>query len=146
MDTRIANDVRAALERDPRIRHPELIAVSADGIGTVALHGAVENVVQRLAAAHDAQQVNGVFEVILDDLKVHPPISNRRADDQIRVAAMQRLVDDSRLHADHIHVKVSHGQVTLTGYTRDTVQRAYAEQDVTSVTGVVGVANQITIR
>jgi hypothetical protein len=42
-DTRIENAVRAALEGDPRIRHPELIAVSADEIGTVGLQGAVDS-------------------------------------------------------------------------------------------------------
>ena len=58
-DTRIENAVRAALERDPRIKHPELIAVSADEIGTVVLHGVVESPPQRLAARQDAQQVEG---------------------------------------------------------------------------------------
>jgi hypothetical protein len=39
-DTRIAEAFTAALEADSRIRHPELIAVSIGGIGTVVLHGA----------------------------------------------------------------------------------------------------------
>ena len=50
-DTRIENDVRVALRRDQRIRHPELIAVPADEIGTVVLHGTVESPPQRRAAA-----------------------------------------------------------------------------------------------
>jgi osmotically-inducible protein OsmY len=58
--TRIEEDVRAALERDPRIERPELIAVSADEIGTVVLRGAVTTFAQRLAAVHDARRVDGV--------------------------------------------------------------------------------------
>ena len=33
-NSRIEQDVRAALRRDARIKHPELIAVSVDEIGT----------------------------------------------------------------------------------------------------------------
>jgi osmotically-inducible protein OsmY len=82
MDTRIQGDVRAALRQDPRIKHPELIAVSVDEIGTVVLRGAVESLPERLAAAHDARHVEGVFDVIVDDVKVHPPVAHRRPDDE----------------------------------------------------------------
>ena len=145
-DTRIETDVRTALERDPRIRHPELIAVSADEIGTVVLHGAVESLPQRLAAAHDARQVEGVFEVVIDDLKVHPPVGARRGDDEIRAAAQQQIIRDSRIRSNHIHVKVSHGWVTLTGYVRHESEAAAAADDVLTLTGVRGVTDQIEVR
>ena len=41
-DTRIQEDVRAALRQNPRIKHPELIAISVDEIGTVVLRGAAK--------------------------------------------------------------------------------------------------------
>ncbi|HUO75144.1 MAG TPA: BON domain-containing protein [Solirubrobacteraceae bacterium] len=145
-NSRIENDVRAALGRDGRIKHPELIAVSADEIGTVVLRGAVGTLPERLAAAHDARQVSGVFEVVIDDLNVHPPIPSRRADDEIRVAALQRLTADSRISSTHIHVKVSGGHLTLTGYVRDESESAAAVEDVTSLDGVGEVTNRIEIR
>ena len=145
-DDRIADDVRAALERDSRIKHPELIAVSVDGIGTVVLRGAVATLPERLAAAHDARHVEGVFEVIVDDLKVHPPIGPRRADDEVRAAALQRLTSDPRIRSTHIHVKVSHGHLTLTGYVRDQLESVAARDDVASVPGVTEVTNLIDIR
>ena len=55
IDTRIQEDVPAALRRAPRIKHPEPIAVSVDAIGAVVLRGAVESLPERLAAAHDAR-------------------------------------------------------------------------------------------
>jgi BON domain len=106
IDTRIQEDVRAALRRDPRIKRPELIAVSVDGIGTVVLRGAVGSLPERLAVAHDAGHVEGVFDVIVDDVKVHPPVAHRRPDDEIRAAALQRLTADVRIRSTHIHVKV----------------------------------------
>ena len=116
-----------------------------DGIGTVVLRGAVPTIRQRRAAAHDARQIDGVFEVI-DHLKVHPPIKALRQDDGVRAAALQRLTADSRVHAEHLHVAVSHGQLTLTGDARHQSQRAAAEEDVAVVPGVLGVSNQIEVR
>ena len=145
-DTRIETDVRAALRGDPRIKHPELIAVSVDEIGTVVLRGAVASFPERVAAARDAREVDGVFEVIVDDLNVHLPIAHRRGDDQIRAAALQSVISDSRIRSNHIHATVSHGRVTLTGYVRHESESDAAEEDVTTLDGVVGVTNKIEIR
>jgi osmotically-inducible protein OsmY len=143
--TQTAEDVRAALQRDPRIKDPELIAVSVDAIGTVDLRGSVTSLRQRRAAVHDARRVTGVFEVI-DHLTVHPPIPDLHADDELRAKALQRLSSDPRVHADHVHVKVSHGCVTLTGYVRYRSERSAAVDDVTSVSGVLTVTDQIEVR
>ncbi|MGP0053679.1 MAG: BON domain-containing protein [Solirubrobacteraceae bacterium] len=143
---RIEEDVRSALQRDPRIKHPELIAVSTDEIGTVLLRGAVDTFPERLAAAHDARYIEGVFEVIVDDLKVHPPIAHRRTDDEIRAAALQQLNSDPRIHADHVHVKVAHGHLTLAGFVTQQSQSAAALEDAANLTGVVDVTNRIEIR
>jgi osmotically-inducible protein OsmY len=143
--TEIEASVRAALESDSRIHHPELIAVSADVIGTVVLHGAVSAPHQRRAAVADAKAVDGVLDVIAKDLKVHPASEQRRHDDAIRAAAFQRLNEDTRIHAERIHVDVSHGDVTLSGYVRGHAQRRHAEEDVATVPGVVTVTNQIEV-
>jgi osmotically-inducible protein OsmY len=143
---RIEAEVRAALQSDTRIKQPELIAVSVDEIGTVVLRGAVGSLHQRMAALHDAQRIDGVFEVIGDDLRVHPPVSHRRGDDQLRAAALQKLTDDSRIRSTHIHVKVSRGRVTLTGYVREESERDAAVDDVAALTGVLGVSDRIEIR
>lgn len=58
-DTHIQEAVRAALNDDARIKHPELISVSVDEIGTVVLRGAVEALPERLAAKHDAGMSRG---------------------------------------------------------------------------------------
>ena len=145
-NSRIEEDVRPALGRDPRIKHPELIAMSVNEIGTVVLRGAVGTLPERLAAAHGVRDVEGVFEVVVGDLKVHPPIEPRRTDDEIRTAALQRLIWDARIRSTHIHVKVSHGHLTLTGYVREQVASAAAAEDVASLNGVVGVTNRIEIR
>ncbi len=143
---RIEEDVRSALQRDPRIKHPELIAVSTDEIGAVLLRGAVDTFPERLAAAHDARDIEGVFEVIVDDLKVHPPIAHRRTDDEIRAAALKQLIGDPRIQSTHIHVKVAHGHLTLAGFVTRRSQSAAALEDAANLSGVVDVTNRIEIR
>lgn len=143
-DTRMENDVRAALERDSRIEDPAAIAVYADEIGSVTLRGTVRSVRQRLAALHDARNVDGVYNVI-DDLKVHLPVRDRRADDEIRGAALQRLISDPRIPSNHLEVEVSDGWVTLTGRVREESQSAEAVDDIAALSGVVGISNRIEV-
>jgi osmotically-inducible protein OsmY len=145
-DTDIQEAVRAALQSDRRIKHPELIAVSVDEIGTVVLRGAVGTLPERLAAAHDARHVEGVINVIVDDLRVHPPVGPRRSDDEIRAAALDTLTADTRIRSTHIHVKVLHGHLTLTGYAREQAESAAAAEDGASLHGVIDVTNRIEIR
>jgi osmotically-inducible protein OsmY len=145
-DTHIKEAVRAALDGDPRIKHPELIAVSVDEIGTVVLRGAVGTPPERLAAAHDAREVEGVFDVIVDDLRVHPPVGARHSDDEVRAAALERLIADPRIHSTHVQVKVSHGHVTLSGYVRSEAESAAAAEDVAGLGGVTEVTNRIDVR
>lgn len=145
-DSRMEEEVRATLRRDPRIKHPELIAVSVDEIGTVVLRGAVGTLPERLAAAHDARAVAGVLNVLVDGLRVHPHVGPRRSDDEIRVAALEMLAADPQIRSTHIHVKVSRGHLTLTGYVRDPAESAAAAEDVAALSGVAEIANRIEIR
>lgn len=73
-------------------------------------------------------------------------MANRRADDEIRTAAHQRVIRDSRIRSNYIHIKVSRGWKTLTGYVRHVSESAAAMDDVASLTGVVGVMDQIEVR
>lgn len=145
-NTHIERAVQTALQNDPRVHAPELIAVSADQIGTVVLSGAVASLPERMAAIHDTRRVEGVFEVIADRLKVHLPVGQQRTDDEIGAAATQRVIDDARIRSNQIQVKVSGGWVTLTGYVRREAERAAAVEDVTDVTGAHGVIDELEVR
>ena len=120
--------------------------MSADQIGTVVLTGAVGSLRARMAAIHDSRDVDGVFEVIADRLHVHRPVEARRGDDEIAATAMQQLIDDLRIRSNHLHVHVSHGCVTLTGYVRHESERAAAVEDATDVTGACHVIDRIQVR
>jgi osmotically-inducible protein OsmY len=65
----LENEVKASLERDPRIPFAAEIAVSEER-GVVGLRGTVERLSQRRAAAEDAAKIDGVYDVV-NHLKVN---------------------------------------------------------------------------
>jgi osmotically-inducible protein OsmY len=140
-DTPVEDAVIASLSLDPRIPDSTEIAVAVeDGIAT--LRGTVESFGQRRAAARDARNVDGVYEVD-DQLKVR--LLDTREDDEIRGAALQTLMWDSEVPAAAVDVKVSEGWVTLKGNVNYQYESDAAFDDVASMTGVLGITNEITV-
>lgn len=142
-NTPIAEAVIASLDHDPRIPDSLEIAVSADG-SLVVLRGTVESFGQRRAAAEDARKIEGVDEVD-NELKVSLRGSDRRRDEEIRGAALQKLIWDVEVPSDFVDVKVEAGWVTLKGAVFYQHQSDAAYDDVSRLYGVVGVTNEITV-
>jgi osmotically-inducible protein OsmY len=139
----IEGAVKDALVLDPRISDPEQVAVSADA-GTVTLRGTVGSFGQRRAAAADASEIDGVYDVD-DELNVRLLDEYRREDADIRGIALQILMWDSEVPADLIDVKVSDGWVTLTGDVSYPFESTAAFEDVAGLLGVVGVTDKIRV-
>jgi hyperosmotically inducible protein len=68
---------------------------------------------------------------------------DRREDDEIRAAALQKLIRDSEVPDDSIEVSVRNGWVTLSGYVEYEPQRVAAYDDVATLDGVMGINNEI---
>ena len=141
--TPLEDHVKARLERDPRIPHPAEIAVSDDR-GIVTLRGTVARFSQRRAAAEDAAEVDGVYDVI-NHLKVNVLGSDSREDDEIRGVALQSLSWDADV-PDSVDAKVKDGWVTLKGPVRYQYQSDAAYEDVSRLYGVFGITNEIVVR
>ena len=140
-DNPVEDAVIGSLSVDPRIPDSTEIAVAVeDGIAT--LRGTVESFGQRRAAARDARNVDGVYEVD-DQLKVR--LLEMREDEEIRGAALQTLMWDSEVPAASIDVKVSEGWVTLKGNVNYQYESDAAFDDVASMTGVLGITNEIKV-
>ena len=102
--------------------------------------------IEETVRAAVAASRSGSVPTVIDDLRVHPPVGPRRSDDEIRAAALDTLTADPRIRSTHIHVKGSHGHLTLTGYAREHAESAAAAEDVASLHGVIEVINRIGIR
>ncbi len=142
-DTPLTDAVIASLETDPRIPDSLEISVAADD-GVVSLRGTVESFSQRRAAAQDAKMIDGTFDVD-NQLKVNLIGANRRDDDEIRGAALQRLIWDVDVPSDLVDVKVDDGWVTLKGDVSYQFESDAAYDDVASLYGVLGVTNEIVV-
>jgi osmotically-inducible protein OsmY len=140
---RIQDDVRDALEDDPRIPYVNEIAVEAYG-DSVTLRGTVGNFAEKQAAIADARRTRGVY-TIDDELRVRLMDRDRREDAEIRGAALQRLIWDPQLVADYLGVEVKDGWVTLTGDVDHQFQSDKAFGHVVDLNGVTGITNKITV-
>lgn len=141
--TPIEDEIKASLERDPRIPRSVEIAVAEDR-GIVRLRGTVERFSQRRAAAQDAADIAGVYEVV-NHLKVNVLGVDRREDDEIRGAALQSLVWDAEV-PNSVDVSVRDGWVTLKGQVSEQYQSDAAYDDVSRLYGVYGITNEIVVK
>jgi osmotically-inducible protein OsmY len=141
---RIQEDVRHALEDDPRIPYPSEIAVETYGGGVVNLRGTVGSFAEKRAAAADARRTRGVLDVY-DELHVRLLGHDRREDAEIRGAALQRIMWDPELVSDYVDVKVKDGWVTLEGDVDHQYQSDKAFDHVASLYGVTGITNEIDV-
>jgi len=139
--TTIVDEVRAALERDPRVPHPMEVAVSEQG-GTVTLRGSVGSFHQRHAAVQIAKSVRGVRGVE-DELSLD--LRDRWEDDEIRGAALQALSSDPDVPEDRIDVSVDAGWLTLKGEVKHQSESNAAFEVASRIPGVGGITNKIEV-
>jgi osmotically-inducible protein OsmY len=142
-DSQLIGDVTEELLYDPRIRDTDGIAVSADA-GILTLRGTVGSFHQKRAAAAAAQRVRGVTGV-RNELQVRLMTDWRRADSDIRAAALQALMLDGLVPAERIDVKVSDGVLELTGTVTWQFQRDAAEADVLPLIGIIDIEDQLVV-
>ncbi len=142
-NTTIEDEVRDALQLDPRIPDDAEIALSAEE-GTVTLRGTVGSFSQRRAAVKDAREVDDVDDVV-DELQVRLLNDDRREDADIRGAALQFLMWDIEVPSESIDVKISEGWATLKGDVSYQFESDAAFDDVACLYGVVGITNEIKV-
>lgn len=132
-----------ALRSDPRLPHPEEVAVAADD-DAVTLRGTVGSFSQRRAAVRAARAVEGVHYVY-DDLSVRLLDAAQRSDAELRGMALQTIAWDTEAPAELIDVKVESGWVTLRGTVSWQFQSDAAYEDVANLFGVIGITNDIRV-
>jgi osmotically-inducible protein OsmY len=112
--------------------------------GVVTLSGFVDSYVAQAAVEQAASRVHGV-KAIAEEIEVRLPDDQKHADDEIAERAVHMLAWDIEVPEKRIHVKVSHGVVTLTGDVDHYFQKGAAENDVKRLGGVRGVVSMITV-
>jgi len=111
----------------------------------VTLTGHVATYAEKRAAETAAGRVKGV-KGIAEEIEVKLPFDVKRGDDDVALAAVQRLGWSSMVPHDAVKVKVEKGWVTLTGQVDWHYQKDAAVAEVHYMQGVVGVSDEVTVK
>jgi osmotically-inducible protein OsmY len=141
-DHKLKTDVTAELAFEPSVNADHIGVTVEDGV--VTLSGHVEHYWQKSAAERAAGRVQGV-RAIAEEIEVRLPGHIRHGDDEIAAAALHRLAWNSSIPKDAIKVRVEKGFVTLTGSVEWHYQHDEIARSIRTLSGVTGLANQITV-
>lgn len=130
------------LKWDSRISWASINVEVSDAVAT--LTGSVTSYAQKVAAQEAAHRVAGVLD-LANDIEVKPVEGFIRTDTEIARAVRSALEWDALVPDKRIKSSVSDGWVTLEGEVDYWRERTDAERVIRRLTGVVGVANKITI-
>ncbi|SDE43140.1 Osmotically-inducible protein OsmY, contains BON domain [Pricia antarctica] len=142
-DSKIKQDVQDELAWQPGIDESK-IGVTVDK-GVVTLSGSVDSYTKKMAAEKAAKSVHGV-KAVAEDIEVVYGTSFRKNDTDIAKAAVNALKWNMTVPDDKIMIKVEDGWVYLTGELTWEYQKNAAKNALQHLTGVRGVANNITLK
>jgi osmotically-inducible protein OsmY len=142
-DADLKRDVTAELAWDPAVKATAIGVAVRNGV--VTLTGHLETFAEKHAAARAVRRVADVKAIALE-LDVKLAADHERSDTDIAAAAENALKWNTLVPADAINLTVDHGWVTLRGEVEWDFQRRSAEKAVRPLMGVVGLANDITLR
>lgn len=131
------------LQLDPEV-NPVHIGVIVDK-GVVTLTGHVATYVEKLAAESAVRRVKGV-RALAEELEVRLPNHKRTADDEIATRVADIFEWDARIPNDDITISVDDGWVYLEGEVDWPFQRDEALTQISKLSGLVGVVNNIKVR
>jgi osmotically-inducible protein OsmY len=140
-DAKISDALYIAFAYDPRVS-PFPVNATVDS-GVVTLTGTVTNLGARLAAAEDALNTLGVWDV-QNNIAVQPEIIP--SNDSLREAVVQALQRDTYLYKFDVTATADKGIVYLDGRVNTPFEREQAAEAASQVKGVIGVVNLIESR
>jgi len=142
-DVDLQRDVFDELKWEPAVHSTDIGVIVKDGV--VTLEGVVDSYPEKWAAERAAKRVSGVKALALE-LEVKIPGFGKQSDADIAEAAENALKWDVLVPQDRIEVTVEKGFLTLEGQVDWEFQRSAAKRAVQYLTGVKGVANEITVK
>jgi len=142
-DIDLKKDVEMELQWEPSVNAAEIGVAVKDGVVTLA--GYVDSYAEKWAADRAAKRVSGI-KAVAEEIKVRLRGISERTDEDIARAAANALEWHIYVPHDRIKVTVQNAWVTLEGEVDWLFKKNAAEDAVRHLTGVRGVANQITIK
>ena len=141
-DSELQKDVMNELKWDPSVTATALSVTATNGI--VTLRGNVPHYYEKTTADEAAHRVSGV-RAVADEITVNILGSYERSDEDIARAALSALAWNYQA-PEGLDVTVDKAWITLSGEADWDYQRTAAKNAVSSLMGVSGVTNEITIK
>lgn|GEM_PF-1841685 len=138
----VTKDIFDELTFDPSLDASDISVGTKNGV--VTMTGMVRTYAEKIAAEHAVKRVFGV-RGLAEELQVDIPKLHQRTNAEIVAAALNILKWDASLPRDTVTVKVEDKWLTLDGAVPWEFQREHARHMVSSLIGVRGVTNQITV-
>ena len=140
----IQKDVQDAIKWEPLLNAAEIGVTVKDGV--VTLTGTVDSYSKKTEAEDAAKNVAGVTAVI-EKIEINYNTGwGKKDDNEIATEVVSALKWNWRIPSADVKVKVEDGWVTLTGELQWNYQKEAAKDAVKNLLGVMGVANNITIK
>jgi len=128
---------------DPKLDAAHIGVIAEKGI--VTLTGHVTSYAEKVAAEHAARRVKGV-RAIAEKIEVRLPNHKRIADDEIAQRVADILALNATIPANAIQISVHDGWVNLEGAVQWQFQRAEAQKQVSNLSGLTGIINNIALK
>ncbi|HXJ95938.1 MAG TPA: BON domain-containing protein [Terriglobia bacterium] len=142
-DTALQTSVLEELRWEPGVKATDIGVTVKDGV--VTIEGTVDSYAEKWAAERAVKRLSGV-KALAVEINVKLPGPSERTDADTAEAARNALKWDVLIPQDRIRVTVGNGFLTLEGEVDWQFQRSAAERVVRYLTGVTGIANEITVK
>lgn len=142
-DAELKKDVEAELNYEPSVNSTHIGVTVKERV--VTLTGHVSSYMERWRAEEAAKRVYGVA-AIANELDVKLPGISERTDEDLAAACAAALKGTHSVPADKVKVVVRNGFVELVGEVEWHYQKTSAELAIRDITGIRGIANNITVK
>jgi len=142
-DSELKRDVENELKWEPSVNEAHIGVTVKDGV--VTLTGHVPSYAEKYGAEKAAKRLYSV-KAVADELDVKLPGGSKRTDEDIAQTCVSAFKANYSVPDNKIKIVVNNGWVTLEGEVEWQFQRQAALNAVRYLTGVIGVANNITVK
>ena len=139
----LQKDVQDAIKWEPVLSAAEIGVTAKDGI--VTLTGTVDSYRKKSEAEDAAKNVAGV-KAVVEKIEIASSTIGIKTDSEIAAEVINAFKWNWEIPNAMIKVKVEGGWVTLDGELEWNYQRDAAKKSVSTLDGVKGIANNLTIR
>jgi len=139
----LQKDVKNAIKWEPLLNAAEIGVTSKDGV--VTLSGIVDSFSKKLEAESATKSVIGV-KAVVEKIEIKFGSSWNKNDNEIAIEVLNAFKFNWEVPSDKVKVNVENGWVTLEGELEWNYQEEAAKKAISTLLGVKGVPNNITIK